>query len=244
MTELVKVPGPKGYPAQIHLRATRLVIDDFGDAVGYQYRCHMCRGWFSCSHLETHSGSTTLCTRCSSTKKAMQRRKNRVAMNEKRRAYWARVRQEDPERYARWRANGEQARQLRIKSNPQHERAKVRNYMRARRELERIDAMLEAERQGVPLPDLTALPSGSRSFGTELPVAPLVEGVLAPLIAQYGAKETAAWLDLDERQVFRWTDGESRYIRESMADHVLTRTGRLWWDVWPDRADVFEGVAA
>lgn len=160
--------GRKGVPRDRRKRATRVVVDDFGNAVAYERRCPDCLLWLPLDFAHYHprhdlkaQGMQSRCTACVLPKQRARRRQDpererelaragyarRMAdpvLRERRRAaeaaYKARRMAEDPE--------GERARRRELQRQARERRKKNPAAMRRYRETARMDARLRAERAG------------------------------------------------------------------------------------------------
>lgn len=199
MPELVAPVARRGTARERHLVRTRIVVDDFGDAVGYERRCCSCARW---KPLRSYSptgrpdeglGRERVCRSC---KPWVQRQRSPKTPEQRARASARRQERlaRDPGYRERERERNRLARLARIARDPERERAieraKAERHRRVveadqrrhreRRENLRIDGVLRTMRAGSkPKPELRQVDRKSegagrrRDDGITLPAPPL-----------------------------------------------------------------------
>lgn len=271
---LVAALTTRGVSSEAHRRRTRLVVDDYGNAVMHQRRCVACKGWrpltldvFAARNSDKTLGMHGSCVQCTKAYKAMERKYNGDRVRERNRQGYHR-RMADPEYKARVLAEAKAAKAARRDRDPEafyaRENARAAEYRRrladdperlARlRETSRMGYRLRRERMGDSLDNIRSLPvkrkATDRASG-HLPVAPLVVAV-DKFIATNEVYEKAMpeMVGVHQRQINTWR-GEYSHVQFAVAQRVLTKIDMFWWEVWtPDvegyqRAhDLFEGDLA
>lgn len=146
MRGLVAIPHRQR--RQAHMRRTVVVVDDYGNAVGYRRRCSACTRWkpltaehFVALHPGDGMGFQRRCRTCEKTlfalrytgdsERAKRRHRGRAKRRLERAAADPSVREQERQRERR-------ARQRRLERDPERERALGRE--RTRRHLERINS--------------------------------------------------------------------------------------------------------
>jgi hypothetical protein len=116
-------------------------------------------------------------------------------------------------------------------------------------ELERIDRRLEAELQGVPLPEVE--PTSGAESGVRLPSQPLMRQIMRaiereeafyrandPLTREHltgGADDRICRsLRLEPRTLRAWKVGERSTVDFDVADRTLSLSPWLWWEVYDE----------
>lgn len=172
----------------------------------------------------------------------------RAAENAKNRERRARLKAEDPEAYAKMREDEKRRYRLRRQDTGRLKRD---------REARRMREALNRERRGV-------LGNGTprrkvaveQEVGGSLPVLPLVEQVVVPMLWRqlnaegYNGGDLDAALEdarrdsvkivdtvadslgVDVRTVYAWRNGERTSSHVDVIDHALVATDHLWWEVY------------
>lgn len=112
---------------------------------------------------------------------------------------------------------------------------------RRRKEDNRINYRLRREVEtGIPVDQLRSLSNGisaPRSGDPYVPTAPLLE-----LLDETAERDSGGEMEIilerigmHARTIFRWRTGEQEMVHMTVADQVLTRLDKLWWEVFtPD----------
>lgn len=251
--------GGSGVHPERHRQRTRVVVDDYGNAVCYQRRCSKCRRWLPLNfdHFAANSSGRSLglqssCSRCGAAgkwlalrhdadrvrarnregyRRRMQDAEYRARLLERTKRNTERARDRDPEAFRELQA--QRSREYRIKLNKDSQR-----YAR-QRETQRINYRLRRERdEGVPLGEIRAFASVIRAKetgGMMMAAQPLAEAIDSyARLRHLSIGEVCDLVDIDPRQLLAWRVGDIEHIQFNVADRALTNLGLLWFDVWPD----------
>lgn len=242
----------KGTPREHHRRSTRLVIDDYGDAVGVQYRCVYCWRW----SMRERRGQ---CAECKRTHEWLKRRRNPEAMRARARAYRTAKIAGDPEWARREYERSEASRKRRRELDPDRERELAR--VRGRRYVERLrqdPAGYERRKQMTRIDNVVRRIDGGKRTGTAkrrvnglgsdsvrryVPTAPLVAAIrsAAPRFGGEKGVARAAGPGVSERLLYSWRVGQRARATWDTADAVLLALDLGWWEVF-DPEDGPRGV--
>jgi hypothetical protein len=242
--------GTNGRAREVHRRASRLVVDDFGDAVAVQRRCSSCMRWGM--HAGTH------CDACQSFFGQRRRALDPEGERRKARERYRRLMDNDPvarERVSeRMRANREAS----MVRDPERERMLRRERQRRRRErvlrdpalyrveMERgrMNAVLQRMRKGLP----AGTGKGRRVDGTgarfarrSVASAPLAAAVTKEALRldedfAVGERIIAKRAGLSEKVLYNWRTGRSPRAIWDSADRVLVALDVMWWEVFDSGA--------
>lgn len=246
---LVAALSPIGRRPEIQHHATRLVIDDFGDAVAYEFRCSSCMRWHSwkrgwcldCTNacgrrlraadpeharLIAREARLARFTLYPDAREQEAARKRRVALA---------ARERDPEGARARSREGARLHRERVQSDPIRHKAKVEN-MRIDNVLRRIDAGI---RQGGRKVNGTGT-LWARQYVSSAPLA------LALLSSGRRLADVAADAGVSERLFLSWRTGERRNATWTAADAVLVAIDRFWWEVFDPESSpgLFSGSRA
>lgn len=182
--ELVETLAGRGYPRERHRQRTRVVVDDYGDAVMYERRCPLCLEWLplTLDHFDPEDNPRArirmqaACRPCQVVDVRMRLRRRSEEVNAKRRAAYhaakstpegaarvsrqkaeaaRRYKERDVERWRRLRREASRRWRARVMADPERRRWY--------RENQRIDRAARASAEGRPVPAGT--PTGSRGRG-------------------------------------------------------------------------------
>jgi hypothetical protein len=252
--QLVAEIKTRGRPAEHHRHATRLVVDDFGDAVGYEYRCSQCMRW----GRENVRG---WCRDCKTFASRQRRRAmtaaERQADRERKRELRERRLAENPEARRQEYERTERARQERLRRDPEREREmqrrRARRYQeRIRQDPERYQERLEKMRIDNGLRRMrNGQPTGSVQRRTrvkparaDVAAAPLAAAILRWSDPDTDLGTACEAAGTDARTVRGWRSGERRRARFAIAERILVALDLHWWDVFDPASapGVFSGV--
>lgn len=240
---LVEALNPKGRAKEIHRQATRLVVDDFGNAVGVLWRCWGCCRWRS------EERCRGLCSTCRPWHGRMHRqRAGEELLERKRRQRQERLAADELAR-VRERELHRQANQARMERDPEGERAKVRvrnaryrervraDPVRYQEYLEkaRIDNGLRRMRQGLSVGNghrRTTVPR--REY---VPVAPAVALIVRQTVCngeplEDAERQLSERAGVTPRLLYAWRSGERRGARAESVERVMLALDVLWWEVF------------
>jgi hypothetical protein len=232
---LVAEPGKTWKGAEAQRRASRLIVDDYGDVVALEHRCSSCRRW----RQQEERGWCRGCRALRDWKrrrddpggvraKRSAQRRERIALNpdyarreyERHRAERKRRRARDPEReQALDRARQARYRE-RLRSSPETRRRQLEEL--------RIDNRVRRERLGLPTGT-----AGRRSNGTGKEM-PRQYVPVAPMMGHVG--DAVSLAGVSERLLRAWRTGERHLATWDAADSLLLAINRCWWEVF-DPAD-------
>lgn len=247
--------GRKGFPTQRHLQASRLVVDDFGDAVAYDYRCSRCMRW--------GAAEDRYCRSCKLFANSRRYWSAPEAARERQRAAQA-ERNAMPGYREREREQRNAARRARMARDPEGERTRERlrtqrNRARRRKDPERYRAELEDARMNSVLRRMAlGLPTGSgkgrRMDGTGSRLArdkgvssvPLAAVVAREAMALHeetltGERMIADRSGLSPKVLYNFRTGRSARALWDTADRVLAALDCFWWEVF-DPEDAKPGL--
>jgi hypothetical protein len=248
----------------VHKAATKIVVDDYGNAVGYTRRCPSC---LTTLPLQNEFYGTDpsnnislpfqrVCRSC----QAASRTRARATRPEKHRArarelYHWRM-QNDP----RFKAARKLQEQQRLAKDPgavDRRRAQRRAWAAKRaldgkrrvadREGDRIDNVLRRIRQGKPQGGRRLNPMANEVAGyvAAPPLAAAIEAEVVRRRPHWVAtgdnedsvrKDLVAEIGITSRTLYAWKNGERHLARFDVADRVVVTLDLLWFDVYdPDR---------
>lgn len=249
--ELVEALAGRGWKAERHLQATRLVIDDFGNAVAVERRCPGCRRWIALR-------AKGYCSPCGWFKNRKWARDNSERRNRTAAALRRKLIAGDPEFVERERSRHRVARAARRERDPERERAlgQARNarYLkklrqdpeRAQRRLEnlRIDNGLRRMARGLPVGNGYRRVDGTPDARRYVAATPLA-AVVAEECERTDVGLLAELLGVSTRLLYAWRTGERRAAWWDTADKVLVGLGLNWWEVYDPtyaKPGAFSGV--
>lgn len=239
---LVPALSSMGRKPEVQHHATRLVVDDYGDAVAVQKRCSSCMRWHS-----TYERGWCLDCKVFSERARRHRLDEgaRAALRERRRLQRLERMARDPAERERERRRNDRNREARIRRDPEHERELARarslRYLeRVRQDPERYQERLANMRVDNVLRRMDAglaTGFGRRLKGTSpewerkyVPSAPLALAVLGQ--ARMTPTELANAAGIDGKVLRNWRTGEQRRATWGSADAVLVALDRFWWEVF------------
>lgn len=254
---LVAEPAWRGRWRERHIQSTRLVVDDYGDAVAMQWRCPACLHWHS-----DGGDSSRRCRPCDQWRMARRRSVEDPAKRRAQRAAAKAARYaRDPDARERDLARVRSADAERRLRDPERERAlgrqRTRRYAERRRqdperhlerlELTRIDSVLRGMAAGKRTGrgrrvDGTG-PKWVRRSVASAPLAVAVARAAATLDGDpaVGERMVADLAGLSPRLLWGWRTGDRRRAMWDAADLVLVAIDRFWWEVF-DPQDAVPGL--
>jgi hypothetical protein len=184
---LVKAMSSQGRKAGRHNEKTRLVVDDFGNAVGYIRSCSFCGHWkpltndfyaVSGGRSKGGQGFQTTCHTCKRFELHLRWRNDPETYRAKKREGYRRLTTKDPDARRRKNERTKMAQRRRLERDPEGERAKIARWQRASRERRKIDQILRDIDAGrTTVDEILARRQEKESRmpdGEYLPVAPLL----------------------------------------------------------------------
>lgn len=223
----------RGRQTERQNHATRLVVDDFGDAVACEYRCQSCSLW---------STSPKLCRDCGSWAQTIRLRANPEHVRAERRRRRKEAIERDPTAIEWENERHRLARAARMERDPERERELHRKRCeryrkRIAEDPQRYRAYLEGQRMSNTIRrQARGLATGNghrRVDGTggdhrHIAVAPLLYAV-----ALFGDETTLAERSgVSDRMLRAWRTSERAVTRWNSADAVLVGLDRFWWEVF------------
>lgn len=258
---LVAALSTRGVSPQRHRQRTRLVVDDYGDAVCHERRCCCCLRWMPLDFTlfsqrgtgDTALGMQSKCIECGRLGQQYMNADARRRRNAKARAGRLARFERDPNlrelEKAREAANRDRRRAADLEREKKLDHARQKRYReRLRKDPQRHARRLEQERMGrrlrierktgASVTEMRGMANVVRptdiSHKTSVPGVPLSRAMHAYVEKAGGSIEMLCdQIGFSARALSRWhvTGGG---VSLDLADKALTRMGLCWWEVWTE----------